>query len=66
MLGTSLSIGTLGLMAAARPLLAYMCCEALRKAELYWGAESSGPWGATWLRTIMTGRFGYARFDERK
>lgn len=43
-----------------------MCWDALGKAELYWGAESSGPWGATWLRTIITGRFGYILFDARK
>ncbi|TNN58706.1 hypothetical protein EYF80_031120 [Liparis tanakae] len=35
-----------------------MCCEALGKAVLYCGAESSGPCGAAWLSTIITGRSG--------
>ncbi|TNN51427.1 hypothetical protein EYF80_038400 [Liparis tanakae] len=43
-----------------------MCCDALGKAVLYCGAESSGPCGATWLSTIMTGRWGYILFDMRK
>lgn len=36
----------------------YMCCDALGKAVLYCGAESSGPCGAAWLSTISTGRWG--------
>lgn len=36
----------------------HMCCEALGKCSAYCGAESSGPWGAAWLMTIMTGRWG--------
>lgn len=44
----------------------YMCCEALGKRCEYWGAESSGPWGAAWLITIKTGLWGYIFFDILK
>ena len=44
----------------------YMCWEAFGKCSAYCGAESSGPWGAAWLMTIMTGRWGYICLDMRK
>lgn len=46
--------------------IAYMCCEAFGKNSAYCGAESSGPWGAAWLTTIITGRCGYIFLDMRK
>lgn len=45
---------------------AYMCWDALGKRREYWGAESSGPWGAAWLMTIRTGLCGYIFLDVRK
>lgn len=47
-------------------LFPYMCSEALGKSCEYWGAESSGPWGAAWLITISTGLWGYIFFDILK
>lgn len=44
----------------------YMCWEAFGKWSAYCGAESSGPWGAAWLMTIMTGRWGNIRLEIRK
>lgn len=44
----------------------YMCWEALGKNPEYWGAESSGPWGAAWLMTMSTGLCGYIFLDVRK
>lgn len=43
-----------------------MCCDALGKRREYWGAESSGPWGAAWLMTMRTGLCGYIFLDVRK
>lgn len=46
--------------------ITYMCWEALGYSLENCGAESSGPWGAAWLITIITGLWGYILLDILK
>lgn len=44
----------------------HMCWEALGYSSENCGAESSGPWGAAWLITIIMGLWGYILLDILK
>lgn len=47
-------------------VITHMCWEALGYSFENCGAESSGPWGAAWLITIIMGLWGYILLDILK
>ena len=47
-------------------VVTHMCWEALGYSSENCGAESSGPWGAAWLITIIMGLWGYILLDILK